>query len=87
MTTETITRIKLTASEGMVLTDGEHYGVEVYLGIDESPESWYEITEEEYNKILAVKGEEEAENEILEETPEEDTPEEYQEELQEGEEV
>lgn len=52
MIKETITRIKLTASEGMMLTDGEIYGKELFLasGIDES--KFYEITEEEYNKIL-----------------------------------
>jgi hypothetical protein len=31
MNKETITRIKLTASEGHILTDGENYGRIVYL--------------------------------------------------------
>ena len=53
MITETITRIKLTASEGMTLTDGETYGKEIYLANTEKAENWYEITEEEYAEILA----------------------------------
>ena len=51
MTTETITRIKLTASEGMILTNGEIYGREIFLATNDSPDNWYEITEEEYNSI------------------------------------
>lgn len=52
MTQETITRIKLTASTGYVLTNGEAFGKEVYLGTSDSPENWYEITEAEYEEIL-----------------------------------
>lgn len=59
MIIETITRIKLTASDGMVLTDGETYGKVVALAVDESADKWHEITEEEYNEIQAkVSGEE-----------------------------
>lgn len=39
--------IKLTPSEGMVLTDGETFSTEVYLGINDSKDNWYEITEAE----------------------------------------
>lgn len=47
MITENIQLIKLTAAEGMVLTDGESYGKEVYLGIIDSVERWSEIPESE----------------------------------------
>lgn len=52
MTRETITRIKLTASAGYVLTNNIAYGTEVYLGVDDAPENWYEIAESEYEEIL-----------------------------------
>lgn len=45
-------RIKLNANEGMILTNGEAYGRVVYLGVTDKPENWYEITEEEYQRIL-----------------------------------
>ena len=43
----------LTAPEGKIFTNGEVYGVTIYLaeGIEET--SFYEITIEEYNRILA----------------------------------
>ena len=49
--------IKLTASDGMVLTNGEVYGKEAYLGCNDSPENWHEITDEEYEKIKAERDE------------------------------
>jgi len=51
MQAETITRIKLTASEGMMLTDGENYGKEVFLAVDSDQSAWREITEAEYDEI------------------------------------
>ena len=51
---------KLVAKEGMILTNGEVYSKEVYLGVIDKPENWYEITEEEY-KIILEKEEQEAE--------------------------
>lgn len=47
----TIELRKITASEGMVLTDGEVYSKEVYLGCNDNPDNWHEITEEEYAAI------------------------------------
>lgn len=40
------------ASEGMILTDGVTYGKMIFLaeGVDKS--AFYEITEEEYNRIM-----------------------------------
>ena len=47
MTTENIQLIKLTAADGMVLTDGTSYGKEVYLGINDTADRWTEIPESE----------------------------------------
>lgn len=57
MKTETITRIKLTASEGMTLTNGEAFGKEVYLGSNDSAENWREITDAEAEEMQALKEE------------------------------
>lgn len=51
MKKETITRIKLTSAEGMILTDGKIYGKEIYLSVSDNPDNWYEISDEEYNEI------------------------------------
>lgn len=54
MKIETIELRKMTANQGMVLTNGEAYssvGGSVYLGKNDKPENWDEITEEEYNKL------------------------------------
>ena len=45
---------EIKASAEMVLTNGEAFsdvGGIVYLGCNDKPENWYEITEEEYLKI------------------------------------
>ena len=65
MKKETITRIKLTASEGHILTDGETYGRIVYLASGDEGEKWYEITEKEYNKIMKKKEAETLENSVV----------------------
>lgn len=55
MEISTIEIRKLTATEGMVLTNGEAYSSvsgSVYLGKNDSAENWYEITEAEYTKIM-----------------------------------
>ena len=46
-------RVILYADEGMVLTDGEIFGKTVYLADDKDKTSFTEITDEEYEKILA----------------------------------
>ena len=50
-------RIFLIADEGKVLTDGEIYGTEIILaeGVDES--AFYQITREEYEKIIESRAE------------------------------
>ena len=53
MTKSTIKITKLTASNGHVLTNGEAYGKEIYLGVNDAPENWHEITDEEYAAIVA----------------------------------
>ena len=48
---------KLTASKGMILTNGQAYGKEIYLGCNDSPDNWYEITEAEYEAIISQESE------------------------------
>lgn len=57
MKQETITRIKLIASDGMILTNGTDYGREVFLADTEKADNWHEITEEEYAEILKTQEE------------------------------
>lgn len=63
MKTEIITSTKLTASEGHILTNGKVYG-RIILLPDSAVNDYYEITESEYEEILAKM---EAENGIVEE--------------------
>ena len=51
---------KLTADEGKILTNGETYSSEVYLGIYDSPSNWREILESE---VPSEKPEQEESNE------------------------
>lgn len=67
METTNITLIKLKAGEGMILTNGESYGEEVYLGALDDPDNWHEITKEEYERIQEQEEKAAAENKILDE--------------------
>lgn len=53
MKKETITITNLKASEGHMLTDGEHYCKMVSLASGDEGEKWYEITEREYEAKMA----------------------------------
>ena len=50
-------RIMLTASEGHILTNGETYGRTIYLAEGAEAESFREITDAEYEEILAKEAE------------------------------
>lgn len=52
MKTETIVRIKLTAGEGMILTDGEVYGTTIFLAEGMSADAFREIPRAEYEAML-----------------------------------
>ena len=61
MTINTIELKELKAAEGMVLTNGEAFsevGGSVYLGANDSPDNWHEITEEEYNQTVEAQNDE-----------------------------
>ena len=45
------TRTVLYADPGMVLTDGENYGKQIFLGDGRSAEEYHEITDEEMAAI------------------------------------
>lgn len=53
MTKNTIIKTILCADEGMILTNGETYARKLVLGDWDKAENYHEITEEEYNEIMA----------------------------------
>ena len=52
MKTTEIPTIKIEADEGKVLTDGTTYGSVIFLGAGKSANDFWEITQEEYDKIM-----------------------------------
>lgn len=46
-------RVILTANDGMVLTDGEIYGKEIYLADGVSADAFHEITQAKYDEMVA----------------------------------
>ena len=57
MTISTIEIKKITASDGMVLTNGKTYssvGGEVYLGVNDRAENWWEIPESEVPQLEEI---------------------------------
>ena len=65
MKISTIQMQKLQAGEGMVLTNGEAYssvGGYVYLPENSDASKWHEITEAEYDRIMAEREEEYADS-------------------------
>ena len=62
MKKDSITMVKLTASEGHILTNGEAYGRVVFLPSGDDGSKWYEITEAEYERIIKEKEAEGLEN-------------------------
>lgn len=56
------TRIILYAEEKKVLTDGEIYGKTIYIAEGRDVSEFYEITDAEYEKILAEEEETNAAN-------------------------
>lgn len=53
---------ELKPSKGMALTNGETYSAPdtpIYLGVNDSPDNWWEITAEEFNKALEEMAKEE----------------------------
>jgi hypothetical protein len=47
MRTEQINIITLEPEKGKVLTNGKIYSYKVYLGVNDSPDNWWEISEED----------------------------------------
>ena len=46
------TRTVIYAEDGMILTNGETYGTQIFLADGEDTGAYHEITREEYDKIL-----------------------------------
>ena len=42
----------LIAKKGYIYTNGDTYAYTIRLGVNDSADNWYEITEEEYHKAV-----------------------------------
>lgn len=60
--------ITLYADKGKILTNDVDYGTPISLAEGVSEEGYYEITIEEYKRILAEKNDEDVNDEIIEES-------------------
>ena len=56
MKIEEIKILKLIANEGKSLTNGEAYSKSVYLGVNDSPDNWTEINDDEIPEIIDTNG-------------------------------
>ena len=45
---------KLIAKDGMIFTNGEIYGKEIFLGEGVNVDDFHEITQEEYEEIITI---------------------------------
>jgi len=54
MIVSTVQLRKLVADDGMTLTNGDSYGKTIYLGVNDSPENWHEITDAEADAAQAA---------------------------------
>ncbi len=43
----------LIAKEGYIYTNGDTFGYTIHLGVYDSADNWWEITEEEYQALIA----------------------------------
>ena len=46
----------LIAKKGYIYTNGKTFGNTIRLGINDNADNWHEITDEEYNEIIANEG-------------------------------
>ena len=55
-------RVTLKARDGYIYTNGNDFGKIIYLAVGANSKDYYEITKEEYNRILEEKEKQELES-------------------------